>query len=255
MNWGTYSSPVFLLLMTRQINIQQATNKIRDWGWEYLHSLLRLIYPSACLLCKNELHSDESLVCSICWQEIAGIEPIYHSELVLINEIPIYGIFSLAMHQEKTQELVHLIKYYNLELLAERWITVCADRLNKLKDLPIDFIVPVPFHHTRLRERGYDQALVISRAIAKIIGKKVNTKVIKRSRSTKQMVNLTGREWLNNVLNAFSPYPEMELNGAKVLLVDDVYTTGATTSQSAKALYAVGALEVYVFSMTRAMGS
>ena len=241
--------------MSKKVNIRLVTNKIKDWGREYLYSLAGLVYPSACHLCKNELHSDESLVCSICWQEIAGIEPIYHSELMLINEIPIYGIFSLAMHQEKTQELVHLIKYENLQLLAERWITVCADKLDKLKDLPIDFIVPVPLHHARRRERSYDQALVISRAVAKIIGKKVETKAIRRCRNTKQMVNLAGRERLNNVLDAFSSYPEVELKGARVLLVDDVYTTGATTSQSAKALYAEGALQVYVFSMTRAMGS
>jgi ComF family protein len=240
--------------MNRQVNSRQRARKIADWGREYLRSLLRLLYPSDCRLCQGELGLDENLVCLQCWQEISALEPIYNYELVLVHEVPLYGIFSLAEHQGKAQELVHLIKYYNLELLIERWITKCADRLVFLKDLPIDFVVPVPLHHSRVRERGYDQALVIARALAKAIGKKVNNRIIKRNRSTQQMIDLTGSERYDNVQDAFRTYPSVQLNGAKVLLVDDVYTSGATASQSAKALYSVGALQVFVFSVTRALG-
>jgi len=221
---------------------------------EYLQALLGLVYPSACRLCGEELPTEDTLVCNNCWREVARYNWIISEKVVVVHNVPIYGTFSLSAHKDKAQELVHLIKYNDLSILVGRWIKRAKDRLEPMRGWLLDVVVPIPLHHTRRRERGYDQALIISSHLAKVLGVPIGSALLKRIRSTKPMIEVSAEERLDNVKDAFLCRSGDGLMGKRILLVDDVYTTGATTSQSAKALYAGGAERVFVFTLTKAGG-
>ena len=113
----------------------------------------------------------------------------------------------------------------------------------------IDLVVPVPLHKTRLREREFNQAQVLSRHIAKEFNKKVSSGALERIRHTKSQAELVINQRRINVKNSFSAPKKSEVKGKNILLVDDVLTSGATSSEAASALKEAGAGIVFVLTL------
>lgn len=107
-----------------------------------------------------------------------------------------------------------------------------------------DVIIPVPIHKSRLKKRGYNQAELIARDLSKIIKVKVNSKILIRTKKTKAQKQLGFRERFNNLKGAFSIRKNAKIP-EKILLVDDIYTTGSTLDSIAEMLKNNGAKEVY----------
>lgn len=107
----------------------------------------------------------------------------------------------------------------------------------------IDFIVPIPLHRKRLEKRGYNQAEIIAEALAKKAGLPVRKNLLKRKRNTKPQKDLSPEERKRNIKGAFSVSRELE--GENILLIDDIYTTGATLDEAAGALKRAGAKKIY----------
>ena len=116
-----------------------------------------------------------------------------------------------------------------------------------------DIIVPVPLHRWRLLRRRYNQAAIIGRAIAKECGKVFVADALLRTRATPTQGHLKARERADNVRKAFRLHPKRTVAGKKILLVDDVYTTGATVRECVKVLKKAGAAEVFVLTLARAV--
>lgn len=110
------------------------------------------------------------------------------------------------------------------------------------RELATDLVVPAPLHASRRRERGYDQAALLARAVSRELSLSCDANALKRTRRTKQQVSLGPEERRNNVVGAFTAV--RPLRGETVLLVDDVYTTGATMDAAATALLEAGARTV-----------
>jgi len=107
----------------------------------------------------------------------------------------------------------------------------------------VDAVIPVPLHWKRRRVRGYDQAALLARPVAKALGVPLLLRGLRRVRNTPSQVDLSHRERQKNVAGAFAPW---RLHGAgRVLLVDDVRTTGATLQAASEASRAGGATSVY----------
>ncbi len=113
-----------------------------------------------------------------------------------------------------------------------------------------DSIVPVPLSRTRLRERGYNQAELIANHIAKITEKNL-LNVLKRIKHTQAQANLSRKERIENVREAF--VADNKVNGLRIIVIDDVFTTGSTLNECAKALYKKGAKEVYGLTFASAI--
>lgn len=114
-----------------------------------------------------------------------------------------------------------------------------------------ELVVPVPLHPRRRRERGYDQALLLAKVLAKRLGCKLLPGVLVRTRYTSQQALLpVGRRW-DNVRGAFAVRDPARFRGRRVLLVDDVMTTGMTASECAKVLKRAGAENVQVLTLAR----
>jgi ComF family protein len=114
-----------------------------------------------------------------------------------------------------------------------------------------DVIVPVPLHWSRLMKRKYNQSAFIARDIAKKTGKVYAPTAIIRYKKTKSQGHLSPKLREKNIKNAFTANPKIDVLGKKILLVDDVYTTGITANECAKVLVKAGASGVYVITLAR----
>ncbi len=116
-----------------------------------------------------------------------------------------------------------------------------------------DVIVPVPLHRWRLLRRRYNQAALMGRVITKVTGKPMIADALTRTRSTPSQGHLKAGERRANVSKAFAVHPKRKqaLAGKNIVLIDDVYTTGSTVRECAKALLAKGAKEVFVLTLAR----
>ena len=117
----------------------------------------------------------------------------------------------------------------------------------------VDLIVPVPLHIRRLRERGFNQALLLARELSKQTGIPCEQRSLRKIKDTPFQTALKGRERRKNLKAAFRVKKTEEIEGKSVLLVDDVYTTGTTVNECARTLLEAGAATVGVLTLARAM--
>jgi ComF family protein len=148
------------------------------------------------------------------------------------------------------REAIHCFKYKNMRALAEPLGGLLVDFWPQLPD-PVDVLVPVPLHRRRLRERGYNQAQLLTRHLGVAVSVPVVCDALCRVRYTTSQVGLGLRERRENVAGAFS-CAGGRLQGKRVLLIDDVCTTGATLEACCMALKAGGARSVWALTVARA---
>jgi ComF family protein len=114
-----------------------------------------------------------------------------------------------------------------------------------------DLIAPVPLHPLKMRQREFNQAERLARRLGRALDLPVNTRVVRRVQFTETQTRLSRPQRAANVSEAFAPRAGKELHGERVILVDDVMTTGATTSACARALRKAGAGDVCVWTIAR----
>jgi ComF family protein len=157
---------------------------------------------------------------------------------------------STGVHESKIQQAIWSLKYENGRPLAEPLGERLAQHLMHLEWV-IDQIVPVPMHAHRQAERGYNQAQLLAEQLALHVALPCVPTALRRWRFTPSQVGLGRDERLANVKDAFAAEENL-VKGQTILLIDDVYTTGATLSACAEALLAVGAAAVYGLTVSAA---
>jgi len=147
---------------------------------------------------------------------------------------------------------VHELKFFGNQSLAKPMGRMMSQRLDDA-EFPeaYDLVVPVPLHGKRLRERGYNQSSLLAREVARELGLKsfLRENTLQRVRDTRPQAGLSMYHRAKNPVGAFAV--KGNLQGAVVLLVDDVITTGITVSECAKTLRGAGARRVYVLAFSR----
>jgi len=155
----------------------------------------------------------------------------------------------VALFEGTLREAIHRFKYSNRPSLAIPLGRLMACYWDE-HPIPSDVIVPVPLHLQRLRERGYNQAALLAQELSKSTGLPLWDGALKRVRQTRPQVELSAEERRENVKGAFLCL-ERRVQGKRVLLVDDVCTTGATLEACSEALRAGGARSVWGFTLAR----
>ncbi|MBA4149380.1 MAG: ComF family protein [Verrucomicrobia bacterium] len=242
--------------------------QLKDW----LNAALNLVYPAVCQICEKERATrEEGYVCQSCWSGKDGVrfivEPFCHRcglpfegaitiqfECANCREADLH--FSAARSAVAAKgvvlDVIHRYKYgkaiwfepFLADLLLRQAVPVLhCDKW--------DLIVPVPLHPVKQREREFNQAEQIAIHLSKASGLPMNKTLLRRVEPTRTQTQLTKAERAANVHNAFALNRGEKLNGEKVILVDDVFTTGATTSACAKILREAGARDVCVWTVAR----
>ncbi|HSB06265.1 MAG TPA: ComF family protein [Thermodesulfobacteriota bacterium] len=161
---------------------------------------------------------------------------------------------ALGYYEGPLREAIHRWKYegrtYLTPLFGE-WMTKAYSLYWEIG--LFDLLIPVPLHPQRLRERGFNQALLLVKELSHRIGTPYRKRILEKRKPTVPQVNLSGVEREKGVKGAFHLSEGAAVDGKAVLLVDDVYTTGATVNECAKVLLAGGADRVDVFTLSHAV--
>ena len=227
-----------------------------DSSNDYLKVLADLFYPQRCLGC-SERASD--LLCPGCFEALPLIEkPVCRRcALPTAFETPVCenckGLdlgFDAARaplrYEGVGQELVHALKYRGCMPIVPKLAAPLM--LDSLDGAAFDAVVPVPLHRWRLARRGFNQAAVLAREVSGALDVRYS-ETLRALRRTRDQVELSAAERRENVAGAFRAEERI---GGRVLLVDDVLTTGATLGACAQALREAGAGEIYALTLCRA---
>jgi len=248
----------------------------RRWLAGVGNAMVDLIFPPCCAACQRPgawfcadcLGAIEAIrppVCSCCGWPLdidasSAVEPpvlgsesgfVCHrcaAEPPLLDGIRAYGFYTgplrQAIRQFKYQDLRSLASPL-AKLMGEAWGDLTASAA------AVTVIVPVPLHRSRERQRGYNQAALLARELGVYLQCPVAEGALIRKRATAPQVDLDGDQRRVNVKGAFA-YAGNQLAGAHVLLVDDVFTTGATLAAAAAAVQEAGASSIWAYTLARA---
>ena len=165
-----------------------------------------------------------------------------------------------GVYRDKLRSLLHLLKYDGMEALAKRLGVLLAEQVLAISDLPADLLaVPVPLYGKKRRSRGFNQSERLARAVVSALrGRRPEMRVklaaplLVRQRATESQAGLTPHERRENVRGAFFVPRPGTVRDRHVLLIDDIYTTGATARACSTALLRAGAASVWVATVARA---
>ncbi|OGH91440.1 MAG: hypothetical protein A2534_01735 [Candidatus Magasanikbacteria bacterium RIFOXYD2_FULL_39_9] len=208
-------------------------------GW-----LKDLLFPKFCVSCKQE----SDWLCETCLQAILNLKDYSSIDNQAVSNLD--KITALFDYGENTvSKLIQMFKYnYLIELEDVFRKMIFASRLDFIIK---DFVVmPVPLHPRRERERGFNQSEILANLFAEKLGLEIN-KDLHRAVYTKQQAKLSGVARRDNLKDVFVFRQIDKIVPEKVLLIDDVYTTGATMEECAKALKSVGVKVVWGLVMAR----
>lgn len=222
-----------------------------------------LVFPPLCFSCKERLENNTTIICADCSRELHWLQnvcPICGNKLEMdicsycrSNHWYFDKTVSLFAYSRVVQKLIHALKYEDMIKVAKLFQEYLTQFLKKkLAAEEIDLVTPVPIHRVRKRSRGYNQAELISNRVADILKLQHLPHLLKRKTYTKTQTKLSRDERKLNVSEAFSLRKNIDLNSKTVLLIDDVFTTGATVNSISKLLKENGSKKVIILTISHA---
>ncbi len=222
--------------------------------------LLDLVFPPFCLTCGT---ASEEYLCAECVDKILLIEPPACARCG--SPAPTYpcpnceGLsFSFdsahcaGIYEGVLREAIHAFKYGCCEALSETLGGIMSSRIPaRFLEGRIDCVVPLPIHRSRMLVRGFNQSELLARRVCSDTGLELALDVLYQKRKTPHQVNLPQEKRLGNVRNAFAVRNAGKIAGKRVLLVDDVLTTGSTLNEAALAMKNAGASSVHAYTLAR----
>lgn len=222
-------------------------------------TILDILFPRRCPVCGEIVKPAGNLICPSCFRELSFVKSpvckkcgkeIVDETMELCEDCMIhrhafeYGI-ALLNYNETARKSMAQIKYNNKREYLDFFGALMAARYEKtIGRMNVDVIVPVPVHESRLRKRGFNQAEVLADIMGKQLGIPMEPDLLARTKKTLPQKELTATERLKNLSGAFDAgvIPE---GVRRVLLIDDIYTTGSTIEACARALRNAGIESVY----------
>ena len=240
-----------------------------DTATSWTEAALGFIYPAVCQLCNSaRATAVDGYVCAACFQRVRFVKPPFCERCGLpfpgditttfecsnCRDMELHFVFarSAVVAKDVALEVIHRYKYSRAlwfePFLADLLIRATGTELTRAN---WDAIVPVPLHPTKEREREFNQAQRLAAGLSRATHIPLQTGWLNRVAPTRTQTLLTRNERAENVRRAFAARPALRLNGERIVLIDDVFTTGATTSACARVLKAAGAGDVCVWTVAR----
>ncbi len=241
----------------------RAANVLRELG--------ALVFPASCQVCKRLAQPP---ICPQCAASFEAIEPPLclhcgrpfdphgHAGALCSDcaggRRALTSARSYGLHVGTLREAVNVLKFGGRTRVVEPLAALLAGLVGDAAPTALPLgqrpagLVPVPLHPTRRSERGFDQAELLSASLAELTGVPVRRELLIRTRPTAPQVGLSAAQRRENVRGAFALRYPLPSEGVRVVLVDDVYTTGSTLEECARTLRRAGAAEVHAVTVTRA---
>lgn len=232
-----------------------------------------MIYPPRCPICDEIVEDVERRIHKKCEERLVKIEGATCMQCgrPLMTECAEYcfdcarkkrcgsGVTyeqgkSLILYQGPMKKSMYRFKYANKREYSQYYAQLAVDLVGEwMMERQIETIVPVPMFSKKQRQRGYNQAEVFAKALSRRIGIPANMKLVRRVRNTTPMKELDDVERKNNLKNAFQ-IQQFIVKYKRILLVDDIYTTGSTVGEVSRVLKEAGVEKIYVLSICMGQG-
>lgn len=234
--------------------------------------LLNLIYPPACLICNTKLldvQQQNLSICEGCLSKIKKNQPPYcikcgRSLRGLTDNVETCWectgrdfdyerSWSCTLYEGLTKEALHLLKYSGKLSLSNLFCSLLVQFLEENPEVlnGIEATLAVPLHNVKFRERGFNQAHILSSAVVKKFGLKDLSYCLKRAVATRPQSELDKKERFDNIKGTFEVTAPLLISGKNLLMVDDLFTTGATLNECAKVLRKAGAKKIHCLTFAR----
>ena len=231
-----------------------------------LHTIADFLAPPICPLCRQDIFLDASGICEACQAtlpqmperrcRLCGGPNDSHLEIcgdcARLEDTPPWQVAVAAFpFSGPVRRAIHAFKYQGQLALAPFLAHRMVEEWHHTSALPnIDMVTHIPLHLWRFLNRGYNQAAILANLVAKQLGVPERT-LLTRTRSTGQQARLSPDARRRNVAKAFQPLFPKRLRGLSLLLIDDVFTTGATLTAAAKTLLKAGAGQVSILTIAK----
>ncbi len=237
-----------------------------------LRRILEALLPTSCSFCRSPVgDSGIPFFCSACWSDFSLMtgpvcpccgrpfdspETLLHSPdhlCLACRRLPprFDQAVSIGYFEGALREAIHQFKYRPCRSLGAPLGLWMAGHIRTVNQ--IDLLIPIPLHNTRLRKRGFNQSLLLAYHVASALNLHLSYDNLARTRPTRPQVELSGEERIRNVQGAFAVVRPEEVCGKAILLIDDVFTTGATMNECALVLKEAGASSVTALTVARAV--
>lgn len=238
--------------------------------WQvWVRAAINLVYPGHCQICQVPLREDEQgVICSGCLARVKFIEPPCCRRCALpfsgepretfacgyCHGRPFHfaAAFAGCRAEGVVRQAIHGLKYhrhmYYLSHL-ESWLVAAARQW--IDWTQVDAIVPVPLHPRKRRERGFNQAELLATRLGRVVGVPVLTRTVRRVKDTATQTRLDAEHRRQNLRDAFAVRRPGDVGGRRLVLVDDVFTTGVTLDSCARVLHVAGGTTITALTVAR----
>lgn len=233
---------------------------------EMFETAIVFLYPSKCRVCDGFLGvASMPYICAKCWQDVQYLKPPWCDICgtpdvnglcdACATSPPRYGqLRTVALYQTTLQQAIHLFKFEKKKVFARHLIQLInAQTPVDCEVATYDFILPIPIHKKRLRERGFNQATLLAKGIAKTENIPVLMDTLVRKRHTVAQSSLDREARQQNIVGAFEVRNPDVIRGKRLLVIDDVFTTGATIREAVNELWTVDPAEIDVLTLARTL--
>ncbi len=232
-------------------------------------AVLDILFPARCLLCGEQLKpGTDILFCQSCGGRLIIIQPplcpccgrllpdsaASHLCGACLRQRPAFSkARALFIYDKFSAPLIHEFKYRG-RTTGQQTFSALLRRSPVRRELNIpDLIIPVPLHHKRLRQRGFNQALTLAHSFFPQDKQIIRADLLIRQRWTTPQASLNGHERRKNLRNAFMVANSAPVKGKNILLIDDVFTTGSTLNECAAILRHNGACDIQALTLARVL--
>ena len=217
---------------------------------ELWQALIYFLFPPRCPVCR-EIADERYQFCAACMEKVLRVD-FYEKDFA-----PIEKVLRVTKYRGGSRDLLHKLKFdSNLNVVpALQKILADVDAREEISTLlaAIDLAVPVPLHRGRLKERGFNQTEKIFEPW--LTQKNIPLKnLLQRTRETPKLFKLGRAERMKILSGVFAPVEPVDLRGKKILIVDDIFTTGTTCRECAKVLKSLGAEKIFVLAFASDFG-
>ena len=235
------------------------------------NSLLTVLFPATCVLCENAVEDIAlGVVCQLCWETVRPLQggvcrqcgygfasQNIHSERPLCGGCR-RGLFqfdfarAFSRFDDPLKEIIHQFKYRAHPSLAKPLAGLLFSVYqSNFEGLSADLVLPVPMHKSREKQRGFNQAHELSKHFSRLAYIPLQASILFRVKATRVQAGLSRRERRLNLVGSFQVSGRSWIKDKRVMLIDDVFTTGATVNECAKLLKQNGAQRVNVLTLAR----